>query len=154
MSHTLIPLHHYSVKVGHAVVDDDLRSLDNWKWRLQIPPSILKLSSRQPNVLIAILAEDPTALPRCAPIIDIGQGVLVHLSRVALRPEVVTILNELALHGRGSNPRKEQLLYEVTTIQRQIHRVVHLNKNKTDCRRDNLREVSNVDISTPDIQPL
>lgn len=142
-----LPLHYFSVEVGHALVDDDLALEPSIRWRVVLPAAVLA-RRHPPNVLVAMLREDPSLLPRCKVIITISgtSTYNIDLSRIVLRPEVVPMLNELISHPRA-NPRKERLTYDLVHITRQVTRVVHVNKNRTDCRRENLREISNVDLS-------
>lgn len=137
-----IPLHYYRVQVGDATVDKDIGLVPYWQWRVEIPASI-RARRFTADVLVAMLREDASTLQRCHPILTLSGLVpfAVRLSRVILRPTVIPLLNDLAKYPR-TNPRKEMLTYEVTKLCRSVHRVINLNGNTIDCRRENLRELS------------
>lgn len=111
-------------------------------WRV-VPPESVK-RGQTPDVLVALLKEDPFARKKCQVLwtLNLSTGPLaIPLARVVLRPITIPLINEAVTH-RLSTPRKERLAYEVNAHLRTIKRVVFLDKDHTNCRRENLREIS------------
>ena len=139
-----LPLHYFSVQIGEALLDSDPKLDPFWKWRCEIPHS-LRIRRYTNDILVAMLREDEIVRNKCHPILTLTQSsvpITIRLSRVALRmPEMVELLNQICIH-RQTNPRKERLIYDLVKIHRSVHRIVFLNNNRTDCRLENLRELS------------
>lgn len=135
-------IRHFKVIIGHCMVDDDLTFSEEISWRPIISPKLR--ASYTPDALVQLLKEDPFTLQRCRVVTTINVASRVEtisLSRLVLRPQTIPWLNEAISHPH-TNPRKERLIYDVTKELSTIGRVVVLNKNHTDCRRENLREIS------------
>ncbi len=132
-----IPVHYVGVAVGMAVVDEALDGLaTELVWRLEVPRSIRRLASGRQDILVATLREDETKLQRCHPYCWITSKFPLRLSRVALRPDLVDIINILS--ARNDN---EQVLAALRNTIKSIRRVVYLDDNRLNCTTENLREV-------------
>lgn len=134
-----LPLYYHRALVGHALVDPELHSLPpQLKWTLSLPPSLQRDYRGRPDVLLAMLREDPSTLQRCTPTATLfvaKHTLIVRLARLALRPQCVELVQRV-VHSR------ENLLHDISTLTSQIHRVVHLDANKCNCQAANLREIA------------
>ncbi len=139
----MLPLSYYNSLIGHAQVDRHiLHELSSkLKWKLELP-HVIRKHRLAPHVLVAMLRDDETFLHKCLPYTTLSgfQTFHVKLNRVVLRPEVIPLLNEL-LESPRTNKRKELVIYEVKNVLIKINRVVHVDRNKTNCSLANLREV-------------
>lgn len=134
---TSLKVHYADQEVGNALVDHSLDDLSKeLMWRLEVPKTLRRDCQGRKDIILAMLREDPDALARCHPYVWIKSKIPLRLSRVALRPELMPLLNEVAA-GRISN----DLLDTIRKISGQVKEVVFLNQVRTDCRSENLREV-------------
>lgn len=137
MSNYTIPLHYSYVVVGHALVDEPLSHLPSaLRWGLVFPPSI-RATLRRTDLLLATLREDPTLLPKCHPMLQLRHrrvAVVLRLSHVALRPELVDLLRSYATQ------RSTSTLHSIVLLSTSVSRVTFVNRSRVDCRLSNLRE--------------
>src|SRR5690606_1686411 len=91
-----------------------------------------------PDIMLALLAEDPSVLKRCHPYSVLrlgGRQLTLRLNRLALRPQAVHLVLRTLFY-------REDHLDELSALTAPILRVIHINTNRCDCRSENLREVS------------
>lgn len=136
-----IALHYLGFEVGRALVDPELARLSStYLWSLDLPESVRGQHRGRPDILLALLREDPTSLAKCAPFTQIrvdGLCVLtLRLSHLAMRPQLVSVLNTLHI---SSIP---QALATLRGELSSIRRVIHLDLNRCNCQSSNLREIS------------
>lgn len=139
-----LPIHYYGQAVTQAVVDDRiLQELDkSYRFRVEVPAS-LRRKAYSADVIAAMIHEDESIAKLCHPIITLtGNSVVnIRLSRIVLRSELLTNLNELAASPRN-DPRKERLIFDCLRLHKSVNRVVFVNDDRRDCRLDNLREIT------------
>ena len=132
-----IPVHYVGVPVGMAVVDEALGGLSiQLVWRLEVPRTIRRFAGGRQDVLVATLRDDATKLQRCHPYCWITGNIPLRLSRLALRPDLVDIVNHLAVE-----PADMDVLATLRNSCKSIHRVVYIDGNRLNCTTENLREV-------------
>ncbi len=135
-----IPLHYYSLVVGHAQVDHTSQTrLLSRQWNVEIPRAIREHSKR-PDIILGMLQEDPTLLPRCHPYCWVGRFPL-RLSRAILRPEICDLL-PLLQRGDRETPQR------IRELTKEVHIVVFVDNDRTNCRSENLREISKREVET------
>lgn len=137
-----LPLFYSNLHVGDALVDEPLAALPTeLRWCLHIPQTVRRSLDRRPDLLAAALREDDTLRSRCIPQTQLqlcGRVFQLRLSRVALRPEIVHVLLR---HFHNITPPQETLSH-LTHLTSNVRRIIFLNSSRTDCRVDNLREVT------------
>ena len=133
-----IPIHYISIQVGYAQVDSRIyETVNQIAWTVEIPRGIRSVSKRQ-DIILGTLLEDPTALPRCHPYTWVGGGrIPLRLTRVALRPEICDLLFHHA---------DPEILQRILRLTSEIDRVVFVSDDRTDCRAENLREISTQEV--------
>lgn len=137
-----IPLFFYGANVGIATLDNNIFLPESVVWRPKIPGSI-RSRGYTPDVLVAMLREDPIALSKCNPIYTInsyGTTYDLLLSRVGLRPALADLLTDLTNYPSAS-PRRSSIIIQIVSLAKSVGRVVHVNGNRCDCRSSNLREI-------------
>ena len=127
-----IPLRYSSVLLGHAQADDDLAPLADLNFSVALPRSLYRISQGQPDVILALLQEDETLLPRCYPFTSY-HGTQLRLVHLAIRPQLVPLLFV---------PSTDDVLSTINRIRSNIARLTFANGDHTDCRRENIRELS------------
>ena len=133
-----LQLYYVGVHVGAALVDDELDGLSlSMTWRVEPPKTMRKTTGGRRDVLAALLREDPLSLKRCHPYCWIGSKIPLRLSRVALRPEPINLVNQVVSKGFAHT----DVLEDVHKLTSAVRSVVFLNGNRVDCRMSNLREV-------------
>lgn len=133
-----LKLFYVSTYVGTAKVDDDLRDLSlSITWRLEIPKSLRRSANGRQDILAAMLREDSSSIARCHPYCWIGSKIPLRLSRVALRPALVHLVNQVSLVGFPQS----DVLDSIRSTTSEVKRVVFINGDRTDCQTSNLREV-------------
>lgn len=140
-----LPLTYCSQPCGFALVDPGLLDLAELPWTLSMPESQRRKFRNRPDVALAALREDPLLMSKCHPILIMRNGksnTSVRLSHIALRPAMVELLLRHTF-------RAEPLLDELAQAHADISRVVFVNRNRCDCRLENLREVVNVEEFEP-----
>ena len=131
-----IPVHYVGVPVGMAVVDEALGGLSSdLVWRLEVPRIIRRFAGGRQDILVATLREDESKLQRCHPYCWITGNIPLRLSRLALRPGLVDIVNRLSFDPADVHV---DLLRGSC---KSIHRVVYIDGNRLNCTTENLREV-------------
>lgn len=149
----ILPVHYYGQAVTQAVVDDKVAQElgSDIRFRVEVPAS-LRRKAYSADVIAAMIHEDESIAKLCHPIITLtGSSVVsLRLSRIVLRPEMLGILLELFSIPRN-NPRKERLIFDCLRLHKSVNRVVFVNKDRRDCRFENLREIT---VDTPlDLTP-
>lgn len=149
----ILPMHYYGQAVTQAVTDDRvLQELSSsYRFRVEVPAS-LRRRAYSADVIAAMIHEDESIAKLCHPIITLtGSSVVsLRLSRIVLRPEMISHLNEIASSPRN-NPRKERLIFDCLKLHKSVNRVVFVNEDRRDCRFENLREIT---LDTPlDLTP-
>lgn len=133
-----IPLYYAGIPVGQALTDDALDTLSpSLVWRVEVPKTIRRACKGRRDILTAMLRDDILALQRCHPYLWICSRIPLRLTRVALRPELLPLINRTAA---GSSPTEDEFR-QINELRRSVKEVVFLNGNRCDCRLENLREV-------------
>ena len=133
-----IPLQYCGRAFGQALVDDDRDSLNSLGYfSVTLPRSLRQLARKRPDIILAVLAEDPSSRGQCRPFISfIGtQVLLVHM---VLRKALAAVVLE---HRKCPVMPTSMVRSELNGIRTSIGRVVHVNGDRTDCRLENLREL-------------
>lgn len=131
-----VKLYYQRIIVGRAEVDPELSDvLSRFRWLIELPYSIRRQYRGRTDVILGLLREDPTLLPRCHPYLQLNPFIL-RLSRVVIRPQVIPLLSELLSHPE----RKDIICLELRSIVSDL-RVCFLNRSRIDCRSSNLREL-------------
>ena len=129
-----LPLKYKSIIVGSAFVDDDLEPLDDTTTiSLIIPRKLYQTSHHRSDVILALLQEDRSLLPRCHPFISL-QGIQIRLAHIALKPEMVPLIDRCT----------PETLSTINRLRSNIARLSFANGDRTDCRRENIRELTGV----------
>lgn len=135
-----LPLYYLGLEVGHALVDPPLAELPSTlKWGLAIPHTIRRMHKNRADVLLCLLREDPSLLPRCSPLAQVRlnhRSLNLRLSRLALFPQVVPVLQNLLCSAN------EALMDDVRSLTLFAPPIRFLNNNRCDCRLANLRVCS------------
>lgn len=133
-----IQLYYAGVNVGFARVDDELKDLSlSVVWRVEVPKTLRRTVKGRRDVLTALLREDTSSLHRCHPYCWLGSKIPLRLSRVALRPALVPLVNQVMLAGHLQPDVHDSIKF----LTSQIKSVVFINQNRVDCQYSNLREV-------------
>lgn len=120
-------------KVGSAFVDDDLEPLSTINLSLALPRNLYRVSQNRPDVILALLQEDETLLPRCHPFISYHK-TQIRLAHIAIKPEIVPLIAD-ALSNSA------YIRSTINRLRSTIARLAYANSDRTDCRRENLREL-------------
>ena len=129
MSTVRLPLFYCEQSCGFALIDAGMEYLSELgKFSVRIPRNLRAIASKRPDVILASLTEDKLAFQACVPFIT-KLGTQVHLAHLVVRPE---LFEAITLPDEASFNR----------VRRGINSIVHVNNNKTDCRLENIRELS------------
>ena len=134
-----IPLRYSGVVFATAKIDDDVEVLkDLGYYSVTLPKNLRSTASKRPDVILAMLKEDPSSVYRCTPFLSV-LGTQVLLVHMIIRGEIGRLIVNHVL-GR------EELLVilfreEINQIRGSIGRIAYANNDRTDCRRENLREL-------------
>lgn len=127
-----LPLTFCSTPVGFAQADDDLEPLrDTVTLCCAMPRSIYTTAKGRPDIVLAMLKQDESLLPRVHPFFSLFK-TQIRLAHVAIRPELVPLIIE----------HTTVVLPTINRIRFSIARICYANGNRTDCRRENLRELT------------
>ena len=130
-----LPLTFCSSPVGFARADDDLEPLrDIITLCVTIPRSVYAMNHDRPDITLAMLQQDEALLPRVHPFFTFLK-TQIRLAHVAVRPELVPLIIEHTAH----------VLPTINHIRSNIARICYANGDRTDCRRENLRELHSKD---------
>ena len=129
----LLDLIYFDTRIGEAVVDDRHLLLNGLIWRIEIPRTVRRLAHGRPDVTLSLLRESPEYLQRCRVHTNFTVGCIIRLTHVVLRPDLVGYL------VKGDTD--VMTLARIRELSSSVKRVVSLNGNRLDCRRENLREV-------------
>ena len=133
-----LKLFYASTHVGAAKFDDDLSDLSlSVTWRLEIPKTLRRSAQGRQDIIAAMLRDDSSSLARCHPYCWISSKIPLRLSRVALRPNLVDLLN----HVTSAGFPQPDILASIKAITAEIKRVIFINGDRVDCQTSNLREV-------------
>jgi len=133
-----LKLFYASTHVGTAKVDDDLSDLSqSVTWRLEIPKTLRRSAQGRQDIIAAMLRDDSSSLARCHPYCWISSKVPLRLSRVALRPGLMYLINHIASTGFP----QPDIVVEIKAMTAEIKRVIFINGDRVDCQTSNLREV-------------
>ena len=106
-------------------------------WTLEIPRAVRSMTKR-PDVLLGLLQEDETLIPRCHPYAWVGRFPL-KLSRAVLRPEICDLLPQIT-RGELEIPRR------IKELAQEISSVIYVDDNRTNCRIENLRAITTQEV--------
>ena len=134
-----IPLRYSGVVFATAKIDDDVEVLkDLGYYSVTLPKNLRSTASKRPDVILAMLKEDPTTVYRCTPFLSV-LGTQVLLVHMIIRGEIGRlIVNHVLGYGELSI---EALRDELNQLRGSIGRIAYANNDRTDCRRENLREL-------------
>lgn len=134
-----VPLYYSGIHVGDAQADESLSQVTELvTFRVRVSKKVRRLSQNRPDVIAALLREDPVAFKSTRPYTLLFQTQVL-LSHIVLRPEIQRLIidRELTPQTHSHN----WCLAELERIRHDIGRVVFVNQDHTDCRLENLREV-------------
>lgn len=142
----LIPLFYYGHQVAHAQVSQPLDLLSpKHRFTLIVQRSVLKLNPYRPDVILALLKEDPRILRKSHPLLQVNilcTNLLfrknIRLSHIAFQPELVTHLNNLL---SGDPFIFTEAVHHINELSSSVHRITFVNNNRCDCRLENLRSI-------------
>lgn len=135
-----LPLHYYSFTIGYAQVDSHLLAmLGSRSWNIEIPKTVRAIATR-PDLLLGLLEEDPTLLPRCHPFSWVGRFPL-RLSRAVMRPEICELLPQI-------QPGDHVIHHKIRELATSTPTVIYVDGDRTNCRISNLRTLTEVPEST------
>lgn len=144
---------HYSGRlVGVAKVDEELTPLVTLPINLDFPKRTRRALTR-PDLRLAALQSDDGLLSQCHPFYQLGDRtrLVLRLSHIAVRPEVVPLVLRFT---KAEGQEQEEIKQRILEITYTVDRVVFLNRDRTDCRRINLREITRLSGSSPDESTL
>ncbi len=138
-----LPLIYQRLTVGHCFVDPPIyESLFSERINVFFPKSLRQRHTGRPDILLALIREDPGMLLRCHPYLQL-QPFALRVSHIALRPaEILPLLHE---YRAARSPRKDEIATRIRYITSHLPRIVFCNGSRVDCRSDNLRELSPLD---------
>lgn len=95
------------------------------------------MAGSRPDVILAILEEDPATVFRCTPFISLfnTQILLVHL---VMRAELANIVIRQVKDGLQD---RFNLMSAINQVRGSIGRISYANGDRTDCTRSNIREL-------------
>lgn len=129
-----VPAYYYSAPAGYCLVDPGLPLPPNIHLLLR-PTRSPKLRNLSPDVILALLRQDEVFLSSSTPRFVFrnteGRILEIPLALYVLRPRLQSILSE-----------KEKMVTkeEIDEASRPRSRIIHVNGNRVDCRRENLRD--------------
>lgn len=135
-----IPLRYSGREFAHAQVDDDCEPLSHLGYySVTLPRKLRSITGGRPDVILAYLTEDPTTISNCKPFLSTmrTQVLLVHM---VIRGEIGRIVHEYVATGSPSHATHE-MKSTINQIRGSIGRIVYVNGDCTDCRKENIREV-------------
>lgn len=134
-----IPLRYSNREFAYALVDEDCEPLSLLGYfSVTLPRKLRSVTGGRPDVILAYLREDSTAVGKCKPFLSTmrTQILLVHM---VIRGEIGRLVRS---HIAAGSPNDyQETLSQINQIRGAIGRIVYVNSDCTDCRRDNLREV-------------
>ena len=129
---TRIPLYYCDELAGYARVSDDLPAIDAAiVWRLRVPTAVRKLVGGSKSLIATMLYDDTAALRRCTPFAWYMRGLPIYLARVALRPELIPLVN---------GPRSPLVTGTIVHIHKSVGIISHRDGDRTNCTFTNLQE--------------
>lgn len=134
-----IPLRYSGREFAYALVDDECEPLSTLGYfSVTLPRKLRSVTGGRPDVILAYLKEDPTSVGKCKPFISTlrTQVLLVHM---VIRGQIGRLVRE-HITG-GSPPNASETLSILNQLRGSIGRIVYVNGDCTDCRRENIREV-------------
>lgn len=133
-----IPLSYSNKVFAHALIDDNAEPLSSLgRFSVTLPRRIRRVAGKRPDVILGFLQEDPLTVRGCTPFISMvgTQILLVHL---IVRGQLSTLL--VQHHHQRTKPC-DYIRAEINYIRQTIGRIVYANGDRTDCRRENIREI-------------
>lgn len=132
---TRLPIYYCSTLVGFARVDDSLATLSSTiVWTLHVPRAVRRTGSGRKEIIVGLLYNDDSLRVRCKPQTWLTPRVPVHLSHVALRPQLIELLN--------APIRDEVVIAKAIEICRTVGPIGYRDEDRTNCTSTNLREFS------------
>lgn len=130
-----LPLRYCGQKIGSALVDDDQESLSAIPYlSIRLPQSVRKYAHHRPDIIIATLKEDSELRSRITPFLTYAK-LQIRLSHLVLRMELTEIILKFP------KPSHHTIQW-IKSLQSEVGRVIYVNNDRTDCRMENLRELS------------
>ena len=140
-----IPLRYSDRVFGHALIDDDAEPLSTLGYySVTLPRALRSVAGKRPDIILAALKEEPLVRHAAAPFVSLF-GTQVLLVHMVVRGSLAKLILEADLHG-AKHPGDMQVSLpeirsELNQIRSTIGRIVHANGDRTDCRRENIREL-------------
>lgn len=128
-----LDLIYFQVVIGEAIIDDEDSRLRACLWHIEVPRRVRRLASGRSDITLSLLRESPEQLKQCRAHTNVAQGCTVRLTHAVLRPELVKLIAE--------GDTDEVNLTRIRELSSSVKRVICLNDNRLDCRKENLREV-------------
>ncbi len=128
---------YFGTEIGQAQIDSHFAGeLSRFTWGVEFPDQLRRAHVGRPDVLMALVLEDPKLLDRCHPFTQ-THGMVLRLSKLCLRPQAVSLMPDLFVPQL-----KESARTTIRSILSQVPNVSFVNRSRVDCRSSNLREVS------------
>jgi hypothetical protein len=127
---------------GHALIDDDCEPLaDLGYYSVSLPRVLRSMAGKRPDVILASLKEDQQTVQKCTPFVSIfgTQVMLVHM--VVRNTLARLIVDGVRVNSDRSEIELVDLRRDLNEIRSAIGRIAYVNGDRTDCRRENLREL-------------
>jgi hypothetical protein len=133
-----LPLTYHSLPVGIAQCEPAFTELAHLTWTLALPTSRRGDFRDRPDLVLALLREDPKLLASCHPYTTLRLGrrtMNLRLSRLSLRQQCIPLILSTIFHQKDN-------FDELSAITASIVRVVHVDGNRCNCKLSNLREIT------------
>ena len=133
-----VPLQYSNKVFGYALIDDDCEPLSTLPYfSVTLPRMLRSMAGKRPDIILAFLKEDHATITKCSPFVSLfgTQLLLVHL---VIRDSLAKLV--LSQHFQHLLPIPV-VRSEINEIRSAIGRIAYVNGDRTDCRRENVREL-------------